>query len=66
MSTRKLSEVQFEDGVVIAGNRVDKFLDDTVNRLNLLPPSDDKSSWVQQSGFSLVIPSVAQILFVAR
>jgi hypothetical protein len=47
MSTRKLSEVQFEDGVVIAGNRVDKFLDDTVNRLNFLPPSDDKSSWVQ-------------------
>jgi hypothetical protein len=30
MSTRKLSEVQFEDGVVIAGNRVDKFLDDTI------------------------------------
>jgi hypothetical protein len=47
MSTRKLSEVQFEDGVVIAGNRVDKFLDDTVNRFNLLPPVDDKSSWVQ-------------------
>jgi hypothetical protein len=47
MSTRKLSEINFEDGVVIAGNRVDKFLDDTVNRFNLLPPVDDKSSWVQ-------------------
>jgi hypothetical protein len=48
MSTRKLSEINFEDGVVIAGNRVDKFLDDTVNRFNLLPPVDDKSSWAQQ------------------
>jgi len=48
MSTRKISDAQFEDGVCIDTGDVDLFLEDAVNRFNLLPPTDDKSSWIQQ------------------
>jgi len=48
MSTRKISDIQFEDKTVISGDNIDTFLEDATTRFNLLPPTDDKSSWLQQ------------------
>jgi len=48
MSTRKISDIQFEDKTVISGDNIDTFLEDATNRFNLLPATDDKSSWLQQ------------------
>ena len=47
MSTRKLSNTQFEDSVVISGKDIQTFLDDATDKLNNISPDIDTSSWVQ-------------------